>query len=1384
MKAEKIKPESLRVLLVDDEYSIREPLAKNLKNEHGYQIDTAANVCQTLECVREATQPYDVALIDDILVYEPDLSPEPIGIELMTQIKQHSPETECIIFTGWGMERALDALQAGAYRYLAKPANPDELGVTIQLAAEQSRLRRERDLLSTALEISNAMISQRDVSQTLSLIAASVPKLVKAEACTVARLDNKGKVRYEPMALTGDVTIQWQQHISGVALTKRIIQTGQPYVVDEVATHPEPVDEKLCQAGIKSFIGMPVPGQARPQGVLYAYSTHANVFHPYAQQMLQLLAEQVAIALEKTRLFEVEVKRRQEAETLREAVFALTTTLDQQEILERILKELQKVVPYDSASVQLLENNHLVIIAGQGFPNLSEILGNSFSLDGDNPNQAVMRDKKCVIIPDASAQYANFLKEPHIQAGVRGWLGAPMLIKDRLIGMIALDKRQSDFYTEEHARLAHAFATQAAIALENTRLYKEIGEHVKEMELLYALGVALNSSLKLQEVLERISVSSQKLIEAEISNAVVYDKKSGDYVYHRESRLDKLEDYIPRSDGYTMQVMTTGQKVHISDMRQDERGKQALLEMGIRSMVGLPIRLDNQVIGVLFVYSTIPNRFDAHKISLLSFLTNQAAIAIANARSVEQIKTGLKQFQALYEAGSAIISTMNPDGVLEDVAEKARLALGGWRVKIALIDDNGKPTNLIMIGFTDDSQDNNSDLIRSNGISMQVKQSGRSWWAEDIRQRTDEVNPVLLQDGVRAAACMPFGTPEREMGVMWIHYRHSYHFSKIELEAMRLYATQAAIAYENARQLHELDRLRQTAEKLVGVTHFQDVLRQIVESAHQLCESDSAILWLYDNTRHTLLSDQVVAQDINEDLLDQFRDIEPDPHGTTHQILQDGYLCLTSMPDCPHLEPSQTGLRRLLQVAAFQGVALPISEELIGILYVNYKQTRHFRREDKAALKTFAHYATLTLRKARLLEHLSKVRDTAKIIAEMSLLEDLPSTLNSIVKGLRDVLECDVVVLYPYDHHQGQFDSPAMIGANYPEQIRKATPDSIPYRIIEMDSIQIIKAPATDSGSGFIQRENIQSSAGIPLIVGENKVGALFVNYRSDHRFTQEEETNISLFAHQAAVAIRNARLYEERKQAYEELKRAKDAASAHIQIAWFGMASSAWRHSIQGNAVTIHDLTIRCQKELPDIDAYPQLAKLQERIALIQRKANEIIQKKMTPPLSSEGGAEVISLNGLVGERTRQLEQNEHYKEVVSGGFHLALNLPDTETVWGSREWLRHAFDILVDNAVNAVAEQDVRQITIGTQRGDRRGAEIFVTDTGPGIPAEIRTQLGWEVIQKNQEKFQPGMGVGLIMAQTIVRAYGGQIRIGSTDATGTTMIIWLPSAKTAIGE
>jgi diguanylate cyclase (GGDEF)-like protein len=188
--------------------------------------------------------------------------------------------------------------------------------------------------------------------------------------------------------------------------------------------------------------------------------------------LLTLFANQAAIAVENARLLEAAQRRAEEAETLRQAGAVVTATLRQDEAIENILEQLERVVPYDSASVQLLREGYTEIIGGHGWPDPAAVVGQRLPVPGDNPNTVVIQQRRPYTLGNARTAYPTFREEPH--SHIQSWLGVPLIVHDRVIGMLAIESTQPDYFTPNHARLAAAFADQVAIAIENARLYAEV----------------------------------------------------------------------------------------------------------------------------------------------------------------------------------------------------------------------------------------------------------------------------------------------------------------------------------------------------------------------------------------------------------------------------------------------------------------------------------------------------------------------------------------------------------------------------------------------------------------------------------------------------------------------------------------------------------------------------------------------------------------------------------------------------------------------------------------------------------------------------------------------------------------------------------------------
>lgn len=137
--------------------------------------------------------------------------------------------------------------------------------------------------------------------------------------------------------------------------------------------------------------------------------------------------------------------------------------------MKLVLSELRREVPYDSCSVQELRGTRLVIVGGVGFADLDVVIGESFDVDNfDIPNGEVIHRRRALIVGDTD-QYRAFRRGLHVGSGIRSWLGVPLLHEEQILGMLALDKAEADFYASTHAQNALSYARLVALAMARSR---------------------------------------------------------------------------------------------------------------------------------------------------------------------------------------------------------------------------------------------------------------------------------------------------------------------------------------------------------------------------------------------------------------------------------------------------------------------------------------------------------------------------------------------------------------------------------------------------------------------------------------------------------------------------------------------------------------------------------------------------------------------------------------------------------------------------------------------------------------------------------------------------------------------------------------------------
>lgn len=398
------------------------------------------------------------------------------------------------------------------------------------------------------------------------------------------------------------------------------------------------------------IMGMPILLKDRFSGLIAVWRTGAGQdFTPQDLEFLNSLAQQASIAIENASLFTAERNRRQEAETLRDAAQKITSTLDQEQAIQFTLDQLAKVVPFESASVQLLGEGYLEIIGGRGWPDPASVLGIRFPIPGDNPNTQVVLERKPVILEDVRAGYLGFNTHPHEL--IRSWLGVPLIVRDQVIGMFAVDHSQPYFFTEVDAQMVNALAGQAAIAIENARLYEETRRRLAELEILQTIAARLRIAQTLGDVFPIVLDQLIELLGFGSALVELLDSSSGEIVSVEAHGVwaPITGMRTPGDIGVSSRVIASGEPYITTDVVGDGLIAHPELVAGINAVACVPIVAQHQPIGTLWVGRQSNTAITAEEVNLLAALGEMVGNTIQRMRLHEQTVRQAEEISLAYD---------------------------------------------------------------------------------------------------------------------------------------------------------------------------------------------------------------------------------------------------------------------------------------------------------------------------------------------------------------------------------------------------------------------------------------------------------------------------------------------------------------------------------------------------------------------------------------------------------------------------------------------------------------------------------------------------------------------------------------------------------------
>jgi diguanylate cyclase (GGDEF)-like protein len=329
----------------------------------------------------------------------------------------------------------------------------------------QDSLQRERVLNETALLISSAL----ELPTILQSVSRLTAQLMKVDVCLLSVLDEEGQ-RFE---------YEYGYNIPGepgetvlleTGLEMETINTGKSLLLEDYKVHPL-AKQAWVDAGARSFICVPLRMGEDKLGVLTLISTRPDVkLNQLDLELIESVGRQIAVAIKNTRLFTAVQRRAREADTLRIAASAITSSMSLKDVTQAIQEQIARVVPCDSSALFLVNGDNIYIASTSGKMANSSIIGNEYPLD-EELFLEILKSNNPLIIPDVreDRRFKNWGNAP-----LRCWMAVPLLARDQLVGFITLDNRIPGIYTPVDAKLVRVFADEAAVAVENARLFESL----------------------------------------------------------------------------------------------------------------------------------------------------------------------------------------------------------------------------------------------------------------------------------------------------------------------------------------------------------------------------------------------------------------------------------------------------------------------------------------------------------------------------------------------------------------------------------------------------------------------------------------------------------------------------------------------------------------------------------------------------------------------------------------------------------------------------------------------------------------------------------------------------------------------------------------------
>ncbi len=603
---------------------------------------------------------------------------------------------------------------------------------------------------------------------------------------------------------------------------------------------------------IRSWLGAPLISGGEVTGVLVIQSYQPHTFSKQQQWLAATLSAHTAVSLQNAALYEKTQQRLNELSTLNQATATMTANLDQDFVLQTVVVEMVRALQVDSCTIFVWDagRQHLMPAAhsdlaqsvaqlwGKNQEPVEETIGLSRvkNLESNHIIQHVFKTKEIFSLRydnTHTPERLNLLNE----AGLKAVLLVPLERRGDVLGLLALGQvSEPRSFRDNERRLAQNLAGQAAVAIEHAHLYLQAQRRVEELATFHNIVLQLNTPLKLSTVLDAITESALKLVDASNLHIYLYDQRTGKFssgsALWRDGRRTPAVSKV-RDNGMTATVVQRGEPLIINDAHNHPLFQtEETIRWGIYAIAGFPLKRGDEVIGAFTITYLHPHTFTEDEILLLNLLADQASVAVRNAALFAESQRRLRDMSALVDMAQRVTGKLKIKDVLQTTVQILRGLLNARASTITMLsEDRSELMVAAAVGVNPEYTQARMKLEES--ISGEVVRTGDLVY---IRDTYSEPNFLFFSEIVHSLLVVPLIVRGETIGTLTIDSDQPYAFSDLDIQLMMIAAAQVSIAISNAGLFEEVEaraaELAVAYEELKESDRLKDELVQNV--SHEL----------------------------------------------------------------------------------------------------------------------------------------------------------------------------------------------------------------------------------------------------------------------------------------------------------------------------------------------------------------------------------------------------------------------------------------------------------------------------------------------------------------------------------------------------------------------